>query len=554
MATSRAAAAARAEIIERIDTFARRRLDETKLPSVVLALVDRDGVIFSGAYGYANLESRTPPTDHTLYETGSIGKSFTTVALLQLKDEGKIDLAAPVSDYLPWFKPPSSFGPITIHHLLSHTAGISSGTDFAPDPRFEVWAAREYEPAWAPGERFHYSNLAFKALGLILERVTGQSYSEIIQQRVLDPLGMTESVAAFTNDTRPRMATGYGYLHDDRPGYPDEPLVPATWFQSNTGDGCLASSVIDLATYLRMYLNGGAAGVLTEENYRRMTARVIPIDRDAEEPKNFYGYGLFTRIVDGHVLIGHSGGMVGYYSDMIGDPEAGVGAVAMINGPGVDPAVFTDYALKLLQAGVLGQPLPEFPPPAGEVEPSTYAGVYTGSSGTCRIETQSSGRQLRLVVDGEQADLTPDPHGQPDTFIVRHHDLGRYLLSFRRNAEGEVAEVLHGNDWYTNDRYDGPSQFDYPAEWDSYVGHYRSHNPWQGSVRIVSRKGRLWLAHPNGFEMLLRQRSEGYFVARSGEGDDAVDLPEWLRFDTIVEGEALRLTLSGNAFYRFFTP
>lgn len=546
--------AARAEIIERIDAFARRQLDESGLPSVALALVDRNGVIFSRGYGYANLESQKPATIETLYETGSIGKSFTALAVLQLKDEGKIELTAPVSDYLPWFRPPSAYGPITIHHLLSHTAGLSSGTDFAPDPRFEVWAAREYEPAWAPGERFHYSNLAFKMLGLILEHVTGQSYSEIIQRRVLDPLGMTNSVAAFTNDTRPRMAAGYGYLHDDRPGFPGAPLVPATWFQSNTADGCLASSVIDLATYLRMYLNHGAAGVLTDENYRRMTSRVIAIDRDSEEPKSFYGYGLFTRVVGDRVLVGHSGGMVGYFSDMIGDPEAGVGAVSMVNGPG-DPAAFTSYALQLLQADALGQPLPDLPAPSGEVEqPERYTGAFTMPGSEQRIIVSLAGQRLHIAVNGEESDLTPDPHQQPDTFIAHHHDLGRFLVRFQRNAGGEVAELLHGNDWYVNDRYGGPLSFDRPAGWDAYPGHYRSHNPWQGSIRIVVRKGQLWLAHPNGFEMPLRERSEGYFVARSGSDEDAVDLPEWARFDTIVDGEALRVTLSGNAFYRFFTP
>src|SRR5579875_2455198 len=390
-------------------------MEETALPSVVLALVNRDGILDSGAYGYANFDSKTPATVRTLYETGSIGKSFTALAILQLKDEGRIDLHVPVSDYLPWFAPPSKFGPITIHHLLSHTAGLSSGTDFAPDPRFEVYAAREYEPAWAPGERFHYSNLAYKALGLILERVSGRSYSEIIQQRVLDPLGMSSSVAAFTNDTRPRMATGYGYLYDDRPGYPGAPLAPETWFQSNTADGCLASSVIDLATYLRMYLNRGSGSngnrVLTEENYRLMTARVIPLDAMAEKPASFYGYGLFTRIVDGRVLVGHSGGMVGYYSDMICDPEAGVGAVAMVNGPG-DPAAFTRYALRLLQANALGEPLPELPASAAAVQWDAYAGIYARPDGERGVEVSISGEQLRLSIDGLEAELMPDPHGQ----------------------------------------------------------------------------------------------------------------------------------------------
>src|SRR5690606_2064292 len=122
-------------VIERLDRFVRQRMAEKNLPGVVLALTDRERTLHVGTWGYADIAAETQVTSATLFETGSIGKSFTALALLQLKDEGRVDLHAPVTEYLPWFRVQTRFAPITIHHLLTHTAGIIGGTDFAPDPR-----------------------------------------------------------------------------------------------------------------------------------------------------------------------------------------------------------------------------------------------------------------------------------------------------------------------------------------------------------------------------------------------------------------------------------
>ena len=200
------------------------------------------------------------------------GKPFTAVCLLQLAEEGVIDLHAPVTTYLPWFAVRSQHAPITIHHLLSHTAGIIEGTDFPVDARFEVWALRETD-AVDPGKRGWYSNVGYKALGFLLEAVTGKPYAKIVQERILDPLGMTRSVATITHDARRRFAVGYVPYYDDRPWRPAHGLAQATWIETNTGDGCLASPADDLATFLRMLLNGGAGPdgrLLSEENFNLM--------------------------------------------------------------------------------------------------------------------------------------------------------------------------------------------------------------------------------------------------------------------------------------------
>ena len=134
-----------------------------------------------------------------------------------------------------------------------------------------------------------------------------------------------------------------------------------------------------------------------------------------------------------------------------------------------------------------------------------------------------------------------------DHFYVDHPDFALFLLRFGRE-EGEVVEAFHGPDWYTNERYTGPTTFNYPEEWDAYPGHYRSHNPWLTNFRVVLRKGMLVLVDPSRDEEPMTLLGNGVF--RVGEDDRS---PERIRFDTIINGQALRANLSCNDFYRTFT-
>ena len=166
-------------------------------PGLALAITDCDGLLATRTYGYADLGTLTPVDDETLFESGSIGKSFTAVCLLQLAEEGVIDLHAPVTAYLPWFAVRSRHAPITIHHLLYPYRGDHRGHRFpARCPLRGLGAARDR--CWrSPGSALRYSNVGYKALGLLLEAVTGKSYAEIVQERILDPLGMTRTVASY---------------------------------------------------------------------------------------------------------------------------------------------------------------------------------------------------------------------------------------------------------------------------------------------------------------------------------------------------------------------
>jgi CubicO group peptidase (beta-lactamase class C family) len=531
-----------------LTAFVEQQMDIANTPGVSLALTNREELLHLSTHGFADVAARAPVTPDNLFEIGSISKSFTAIALLQLGERGEVDLQAPITRYLPWFDVPSDYEPITLHHLLSHTAGIIMGTDFTTEARFEVWALRETRATAPPGTRFHYSNTGYKALGLILEEVLDQSYGEIIQNRILDPLGMDSTTPVITHETRKRMATGHTSFYDDRPAHPSHPLVPATWLETATADGSIAATATDMATYVRMLLNRGQGArerILSEHSFRLMTQRVIEPPEGDEDHGSFYGYGLRTSEDEGRTTIGHDGGMVGYYASILAGLDEGLGVVVLTNGPG-EPSEIARFALKLLRAALHEQELPSLPPapePTYMSNAADFAGRYRADRGAFTLAVQ--GERLTIACGGDRVAL--EKRGE-DRFYVPHPDWSRFLLRFGRK-DGQVVEAFHGSDWYVNECYTGPTGFDFPVDWAAYPGHYRSHNPWHTNFRVILSKGELLLVEPWGEEEVLVPLRDGIF--RVGEQEHT---PERIRFDTVLKGRALRANLSGCDYYRTFTP
>lgn len=533
--------------LRRVDELARREMERSCAPALSLAIIDRERTLHLATYGYAELESRTPLGPEHLFEFGSIGKSFTAIVLLQLAAEGMVDLHAPVSDYLPWFEVPSEFAPITIHHLLTHTGGITRGTDFPADPRYEVWALRETSTSTPPGERFHYSNVGYKALGLVIERITGRSYAEEVRERILDPLGMVTAEPAITHATRHKLARGYAPRYDDRPWRPEHGYVPATWLETNTADGCIAASPAELAAYLRMLMNGGrapGATILNQDAYRMMTAPHAD-PKAVSSGGDRYGYGLAVRYADGRLVsIGHGGGMVGYYSLMQADLDAGFGIVTMTTGH-LEQEQLAEHALAALRAAARGEELPELPAARDRFaveKASELAGRFHAPGSSLTLEAR--GERLYLDLDGHAAAL--EPRGD-SAFLIHDPELERFPLRIERDDAGAVAAVHHGERSWFADGHGGQAA-EPPEEWRAFAGHYRSHNPWQSNLRVILRGDRLLLAGASGGEEQLLPIGPATFRVGSPEN------PETISFDTLVDGEAWRAIYSAAHYYRFFTP
>jgi CubicO group peptidase (beta-lactamase class C family) len=545
-----------------LDDYIALRMQQAGTPALALALFDRERCVRVFAHGYTDLEARTRVLPDALFEIGSITKTFTGVAVVQAAEDGLLNLDAPVTEYLPWFFVQSKYEqPIRVRHLLNHTAGLVGVIDKSPDIRGAIYALRDTEAVWAPGERISYSDAGYQILTLVLEHVTGQSYPNIIQQRIFDPLGMTASFGEITQALRPRLARGYTYLHDDRPPYPGEPLVPAAFVEIASGDGSIASTAEDMSKFGRMLLNRGRGDngtVLSPEAFDLLTRNTFP------SPRGKYGYGILMTQRDGFNYWGHGGDMPGYAAELLVDPEHGVGVVMLSTHqypPGLHRA-----ALDFWRALHLGNPqaatLP--PSPSAELENATaYVGTYQspGADGKTLTVGEDHG-QLLLHHNGQ---IVPLESRGGDSFYVAHPDFSLFLLNFGRTepadagetgADGEVVEAWYGSDWYVKDTPAAETldrDFAYPPEWEAYPGHYCSHIPWQTNFRVVLRKGHLWLVWPHGD--WPHGDEDRLVLLESGEFQVGEALtPERIRFADIVDGQALRAVLSTCDYYRFFTP
>lgn len=563
--TSAPSANQHAGAIAGLDAYVGQVLPDGGAPGIAVAISTPGGETIVCNYGYADAAAKSLVTDETLFEFGSIGKSFTAIVFMQLVAEGRMDLQASVAQYLPWFHVGSHHPPFTIHHLLTHTSGLIGGNDQVPDGSLEVWHLRRTSTFAAPGEHFAYSNVGYKTLGLILESVEGKPYAEIVAERILKPLGMEHTHASITSHIRPKLAVGYAPRYDDRLWIPEHGIVPATWLETNTGDGCIASTAADLSRYARMLLDvarGNDCPVLTSDQLNTMR-----IPHAGESPEPDYGYALQAyRIPEcDDELFGHSGGMVGYLSQLTIDVTHGITIVCFANG-NADTTQLANRARDLFAAVIDGTPIPDLEQRKSEAIGDDLLGEWIAPDGSAATLTATKAGAT-LTWNGNVLELViPSGHRRGgDTLAFRDADWSHYPLEFEREmpesedseskadsnavAPGAIAMHYGGTTFCRPDASPLPTP-DYPAEWSTYVGHYRSYNPWNSNFRIVLRNGKLMLVSAYGSSTELKPDGKGFRYGHRGVPDSS-----YIEFDAIVNGHALVARSDvGEEFARFFVP
>jgi CubicO group peptidase (beta-lactamase class C family) len=520
-----------------LDRFVEQFMRDMNSPGMTLVLADREGVQRIATYGFGDLDRQRKLKADELFQIGSITKSFLAIALLQLREEGKLDLHKPIVEYLPWFRIQSKFAAITTHHLLTHTSGLPGAPEVFPsDP------TQRHLAAYAPGEQFHYNNMAYSLLGYLAWTLDGRELPEIFRERIFKPLGMSHSEPAIDFDMRGRMPRSYQPFASDRPYPRHAVLCEAPSIVSTSGAGCIAATAGDMGAYVRMIANRGRGpqrNLISPESFELFAKRHIK----AEEfgPTASYGYGIAVDDLDGNALLRHTGGMVSYMSALQVDIAAGIGGFASVNAQqGYRPNAVVKYALQLMRARVESKKSPAAPAPDSEFEVTNaadYVGTFKGERG--QLEFVRDGTKLFLVRADKRTQL--QRLATPDQFHIDAPEFARFPLAFgRKNADGPVVEVSCGDAWYTTDAYDGPRQFNVPEAWRSYVGHYRSEDPWIGSLRVLILKGRLMLDGLTPLELdgdLFRLRDE-------------LSNTEWIRFGEVVNGKCMRLKYSGVDLWR----
>lgn len=526
--------------LERLEQFIARHLRETGVPGLTLAVADRQQPLKIAGYGFADTKALLRVTPSTMFEIGSISKSFVAITLLQLREEGKVDFNKPIVEYLPWLKISSSFEPITPAHILSHTSGLPAA------PLLLDALLSELRVSYAPGNRFLYSNTGYNILGFVIETLDKKSFGDAVRSRVLEPLGMNSSAAIIHNQIREKMAVGYRPLREGLPFPTGGALGEAPWLEMDMAAGSIASTPADMSKYLQMLLNRGKgpnSQIISEDSFNLFIKPEVKAPFRGEEAS--YSYGLWVSEIDGHTRLRHTGGMVAFSSSLDADLTSGVGAFASVNANlrGYRPVAVTRYAVDLLNASLAGKPLPDPPPPPAsslEVSNATdYEGTFNSPDGK-RLVFVERNRRLLLMYNGRPIEL--ERSGR-DLFIVKHPDFEVFPLGFVRDHD-IVTEAFHGANWYAGAHYAGPRTFSYPQQWNAFVGHYTNDSPWYGDTRIVLRKGKLYSDGVQG----LTPKGDTRFGVGEPEG------PDYLEFLSILDGRAMRLSLSGIDFRRTFTP
>ncbi len=322
-------------------------------PGVAFGIVVDGKLAFAGSDGYTNIEKKTPVTTSSLFRIASMSKSFTAMAIVKLRDDGKLNLDDPAYLYVPELKdlkyPTADSRHITIWQLLTHGAGFPEDNPWGDrqlaDTNKELSYLLKNQVAFsnAPGITYEYANLGFALLGRIITQVSGKPYQQYIRENIWRPLGMNTSEWEYANVAPDKLAHGYRWLDEK---WNEETLLHDTADGSWGAMGSMISSIDEFSKYMAFHLsawpsNAPDNGPIKRDSVREMQHpwRFSGMNPNFAYPGgrvcatvNAYGYGLgWLRDCEGRVYLGHGGGLPGFGSHWRVLPEYGIGIVSFGN-------------------------------------------------------------------------------------------------------------------------------------------------------------------------------------------------------------------------------
>ncbi|HEX8183089.1 MAG TPA: serine hydrolase [Blastocatellia bacterium] len=490
-----------APAIEMLERFIAREMAAKQLPAISIALVDDQQVVWAKGFGFANPKDKSPATADTVYRVGSVSKLFTDIAIMQLVEQGKIDLDAPVTRYIPDFSPRNPFGKlITLRQLMSHRSGLARespvGNYFDPtEPSLArtVASLNKTSLVYAPEARAKYSNAAIATAGYVLERLQKQPFAEYLKRAVLDPLGLTRSSFEPAPEINKSLARAFMWTIDGR-------VFDAPTFQLGISPaGSMYTTVTDLARFMSALFAGGRGAngrLLKPETLEQMWA---PQFAPAGQRTGF-GIGFHLATVEGHRQVGHGGAIYGFATSLEAMPDDKLGVVVVTTKDSANAVTnrIANIALKAMLAVGEGKPVPK-PETTSPIDPDyarRISGRYVkGDKGIDLIESgghlsalsTSGGEPVRLRAMGD-ALIVDDLLGYGQRISVRGDELMAGGDTFKRVATGKPAPA--------------------PRQFKGLIGEYG----WDHDILyILERDGKLW-ALIEWFEFdPLEQVSENVF-------------------------------------------
>ncbi len=366
-----------AEVKVFLDQLISPQLEKHHIPGAVVVVVKDGEILYAGGYGYADLERQLPfIPDQTLFRIGSTAKLFTWTAVMQLVEQGRIDLDADLNNYLKDFQIPATYPrAITMRHLMSHSAGFEDGMigAIASGPEqmigLDEYVKNHLQPrARPPGELTAYSNYGATLAGYVVEVVSGLPFDSYVESKIYGPLGMESSTfrQPLPEGLADRLAVSYDYAGDFRP-------VPMMYI-NQVPAGAMSTTATDLARFMIAHLQDGryeAARILQEGTARQMHARLFSNDLRLSG----MAYGFFDQEINGQRVLHHGGGFPAYMGMLALLPEQGSGFYVGYNALGGNAAVseFTAAYFDHYYPGTAADlAVPRY-------DPSSRAGAFAGT-------------------------------------------------------------------------------------------------------------------------------------------------------------------------------
>src|SRR5436189_5267860 len=438
-----------------LDALIPSQLRNRNIAGAVVSVVKDRQVLFQKGYGYADFEAKQPVLpDQTLFRPGSISKLFTATAVMQLVEQGKLDLDRDVSGYLDFAIPKTYPEPVTLRQLLTHTAGfedtlknlfVAHESDLKPLRTYLV----NQMPAriFAPGKVPSYSNYGFTLAGYIVERVSGEKFERYVENHILKPLGMNNST--FDQPLPPQLAPqmSKGYLSASKKPRDFE------WVQAAPA-GALTTTASDMTRFMLAFLHDGAVdgvSILKPETVRQMETRQFEFD----PMLTGLGITFMEYLIDPVRIIAHGGDTVYFHSDMILVPDAHLGYFLSYNSLGKDVGggrgeVWRSFVNRYFPSA--GQPKVNVDPNMAKSDGRAVGGLYDGTrrGQTTLLRILALVGQFKVSSDKEgvlQIEGMKNQSGELQRWreiaplIYREID-GLERIGFRRDASGAVGEML----------------------------------------------------------------------------------------------------------------
>jgi CubicO group peptidase (beta-lactamase class C family)/D-alanyl-D-alanine dipeptidase len=543
-----------ADVIELLSQFINEQLSEKDLPAISIALVDDQNIVWQKGFGFANPKTKTPPNANTVYRVGSVSKLFTDIAIMQLVEQGKLDLDAPVTRYIPEFRPRNPYGKaITLRQLMMHRSGLVRETPVGsyfdpaqPTLANTIASLNQTSLVYAPETRTKYSNAAIATVGYVLERTQKTPFATYLKRAVLDPLNMQSTAFEPTPAIRNNLAKSLMWTLDGR-------TYDAPTFELGIAPaGSMYTTLTDLSKFMSAMFKGGQGQrgrMLKRETLEQMWTP----QTDAEGKQTPYGIGFGISNFQGHRRIGHGGAIYGFATTLSALPDDKLGVVVVATKDVANAVTnrIAAFALRAMLAAREGAvlPQPESTAPLSAGAAKQLAGRYVKQGDPEKVIElidrndklfmfrEETGSYVQLRAPGKALGTVSarSSAGMIHSLIVDD------LLSFGEKIVAGNNQLLLGNEAYIRTKVDKPGPL--PEKWRGLVGEYG----WDHNILyILENRGKLWaLIEWIEYDPLEEVSSNVFKFPNHGLYDG-----ERLIFKRDAKGRALSVEAAGVVFKR----